>query len=144
MAALLFPLIIMKQVNFLIKINSYGIYFVSVLIIYVIIIGFISISNTQFDFQYWENVKGTDIRHLLLYGENSGTLLGILSSSYFSHSFILPILKNNQNQKNNKRDLFIGYFLVFMTYICVGLLGYIGFSGYNYKDADEFHKVLKI
>ena len=131
----------MKQVNFLIKINSYGIYFVSVLIFYVIIIGIISLSNTDFDFKYLDNLKGSEIRHLLLFGENSSTLLGILSSSYFSHSFILPIIKNNQNQNNNKRDLFIGYFLVFLTYLSVGLLGYVGFSGLNFKDADAFHKV---
>jgi len=35
----------------------------------------------------------------------------------------MPIMKNNQNYKNNKRDLFWGYVLAFFIYAVVGVLG---------------------
>jgi hypothetical protein len=125
---LILPFLMMKKVNFLIKVNSYGVYFVSVIIIYAIVRGVIALYSTSYDFEYVYNDKNNDVRHIFLYGESPNILLGILSASFFSHSFILPIMKNNENAKNNKRDLFYGYFLVYLTYLLVGILGYIGFS----------------
>jgi hypothetical protein len=138
---LFFPLLIMKQMNILIKIASYGVYFVSVIFGYVIVTGIMSLTNTSFDFETKanHNQDPNTTRHLYLFGDSPSNLMGILMSSYFSHSFILPILKNNQNPQNNKRDLFFGYLLVFSTYIIIGLMGYIGFSGYKFKP--EFEKV---
>ena len=51
-----------------------------------------------------------------------GTLLSALSLGLFSHSVILPLLKNNKKQENNQRDLFCGYLLVTFTYIFIGIL----------------------
>lgn len=130
-----FPLLIMKQITFLIKINSKGIYFVSILILYVFYTGIHSLTNTTFDFEYKQNMDApnNEIRHLYLFGENPALLAGSLSLGYFSHSFVLPMMKNNENQENNKRDLLIGYILVAITYISIGIFGYIGFSGSNYE-----------
>jgi hypothetical protein len=139
-SAALFPLLIMKQINFLIKLNSYGVYFVSVLLIFVIYTGISSIFNTSYDFEYKPNVTGETTRHIYLFGENPSLLAGSLMLGYFSHSFVLPMMKNNQNQKNNRRDLFYGYALVFITYVGVGILGYIGFSGSEYDG--EFKDVI--
>lgn len=132
LSVLLFPLSIMKAVNFLMKINSYGIYFVSILLLFVMGNGIYSMTNTTFDFEYIKNNDGSTTRHLYLFGENPAILAGSLSLGYFSHSFVLSMMKNNEKQENNKRDLFIGYFLVFMTYVTVGIVGYIGFSGSSY------------
>jgi hypothetical protein len=43
----------------------------------------------------------------------------------------LPIYKNASNPKNTTRDVFIGFFLVFLTYTFCGAFGYIGFSNRN-------------
>jgi hypothetical protein len=129
----------MKKVNFLIKINSYGVYFVSIIIIYALARGIIALFSTSYDFEYIHNDDTNDVRHILLYGESPNILLGILTASYFSHSFILPIMKNNENANNNNRDLFIGYFLVYLTYLSIGILGYIGFSEKGFDP--EFKKV---
>ncbi len=123
----------MKEINFLIKINSYGIYFVSILIGYVLYTGVYSMATTNFDFQYLINVDKTEgeevVRHLYWLGENPCMLAGALSMGYFSHSFVLSMMKSNEKQENNKRDLFYGYCLVCLTYSVIGLFGYIGFSG---------------
>jgi sodium-coupled neutral amino acid transporter 9 len=130
----LFPLLITKQVTFLIKLNSYGIYFVLVSIIFVISNGIYSICTSTFDFDYKVNYDTPKSpRHLYLFGDNPILLAGTLTLSYFSHSFVLPMMKNNERQENNKRDLFLGYCLVFFTYVFLGILGYIGFSGENYE-----------
>jgi hypothetical protein len=134
----------MEKVNLLIKFNSYGVYFVSIVILYSILRGIISFFSNSFDFEYIYNTEDNPVRHIFIFGENPTILLGILTASYFSHSFILPIMKNNENPKNNKRDLFVGYFLVYITYLLVGIVGYIGFSDIGYTSVPEFKKVIVI
>ena len=50
------------------------------------------------------------------------------------HQFTLPLLKNSANPEKNIRDVFIGYFAVFVTFIIVGSLGYVGFTGKLFDD----------
>ena len=91
--------------------------------------------TTSFDFQYIENKNEPDnkVRHLYLFGENPSMLAGALTMGYFSHSFVLSLMQNNEKQENNKRDLFYGYSLVCLTYTLIGLLGYIGFAGSEFN-----------
>ncbi len=89
--------------------------------------------TTSFDFEYKLNKNdSTSERHLYLFGENPSMLAGALTMGYFSHSFVLSMMKSNEKQENNKRDLFYGYCLVCLTYTLIGLLGYIGFSGSSF------------
>ena len=132
-AFLVFPLTIRKEIGLLVKLSSYGIYFISILIIYVIVIGIKSLFTTNFHFDYIQNVESSKDRYLLLYGENPSLLAGALSLGYFCHSIIMPVLNANLKQENNIRDLFFGYCLVCLTFLSVGIFGYIGFSGYGYK-----------
>ena len=134
----LFPFIIKKDVGFLVKLSSYGIYFISLLILFVIYTGISSIFNTDFDFEYIKNKKNSDKRHLKLFGEDPSIFEGTLSMGYFCHTTILPIIKANEKQENNIRDLFLGYIFVGLTFSLSGIFGYIGFSG---KDFDiEFQE----
>ena len=128
-----FPLTIQKKSGCLTKFNSYGIYFVSVLLIYVIYVGIHTMCTNTFKFEYKENIKGNEERNLFLFGVNPGKITGTLSLGLFVHSVILPILKNNKRQENNQRDLFVGYTLVTFTYIIIGIFGYIGFSGSEFS-----------
>jgi hypothetical protein len=118
--------------HFLAKFNSYGIYFVSVLLIFVIYQGIATLATDKFHFEYKENIEGSKDRNLFLFGENIGILTGTLSLGLFCHSVILNLLKSNKIQENNQRDLFWGYFCVTMTYIIIGIMGYIGFSGSDF------------
>lgn len=123
-----FPLLILKEMAFLVKINSLGIYFVSILLLYVMYTGVSSLFTTSFNFDYFKNAD-TEPRYLYLFGPDPSILMGTLSLGYFSHSFVLPMMKNNRNKSKNTRDLFLGYFCVMTTYVIVGSLGYIGFTG---------------
>ena len=93
---LVFPLTILKEMGALVKFNSYGIYFVSSLLIFVIYNGIRTISNDNFHFEYKENVEGSKDRNLFLFGENIGILAGTLSLGLFCHSVILNILKTRK------------------------------------------------
>ena len=137
-SVIVFPLVILKELHFLQKFNSYGIYFVSLLLIFVIYTGISSLATDSFHFEYKENKKGSKDRNLFLFGENIGLLSGTLSIGLFCHSVILPLMKNNRSQENNQRDLFFGYLCVTLTYIIIGIMGYIGFSGSEFSS--EFEK----
>ena len=129
---LIFPLLIRKEMGFLVRINSFGIYFVLFLIIFVLYIGIKGLITTKYKFDYMKNIADTEPRYLYLYGPNPSKLAGGACLGLFAHSVILPLLKNNEKQENNKRDLLIGYLLVIFTYLAVGILGYIGFSAKNF------------
>lgn len=49
------------------------------------------------------------------------------------HQLSVPILLKAKEPEKKFRDLFIGYFLVFLTYISVGIFGYMAFAGSNFK-----------
>ena len=132
-SVVVFPLLILKEMSFLVKFNSYGIYFVSVLLIFVIYTGISTLAKDTIHFAYKENIEGNKDRNLFLFGENPGILTGTLSLGLFCHSVILPLLKNNRLQQNNQRDLFCGYICVTLTYIIIGIMGYIGFSGSEFS-----------
>ena len=101
-----FPLTILKELHFLSKFNSYGIYFVSALLIFVIYTGIRTMVIDTFAFEYKENVDGSKVRNLYLFGESPGLLTGTLSLGLFCHSVILQLIKNNRKPENNQRDLF--------------------------------------
>lgn len=54
-------------------------------------------------------------------------LTGVLTLAFFIHNCIITLLKNNKNQENNVRDLFIAYMLVTLTYLYIGLLVFASF-----------------
>ena len=129
----LFPFIIKKDVGFLVKLSSFGIYFISALIVFEIYTGISSFLNTDFDFEYIKNNnQKSNKRHLKLFGEDPSMFAGTLSMGYFCHTTILPILKANKNQENNIRDLILGYIFVGLTFSLSGIFGYNGFSGKNF------------
>lgn len=130
---ILFPLSIKKDIGLLVFISSFGCYFISVLIGYVLYTGVYSIVTTEFKLDYIKNKDGEKIRYLYLFGENPALLAGTLSMGFFCHTAILPILKSNKNQSKNIRDLFLGYLFVGSVYVFCGVLGYVGFSGKQFK-----------
>jgi hypothetical protein len=67
--------------------------------------------------------------------------MGILGGGYYLHNISLPIIRNSKNPENNVRDVFIGYFLVFLSYVLCGTLGYYGFSGYYFTHTMNEHEI---
>ena len=51
-------------------------------------------------------------------------------------------MRNAKKPENNERDLFLGYFFVFLSYCILGVLGYIGFIGVNFTTYYEENMAL--
>ena len=129
---LLLPLIIKKDISFIIKLNTLGVYSMICIIAFVFYTFITSLFDTTYDFKYIANEAGNNERHLQWFGNDISKLCGMLPLGFFSHSIILPILKKNKYPENNQRDVFLGYLMVAVSYILMGMAGYIGFSGSSY------------
>ena len=45
----------------------------------------------------------------------------------------MPIIRSAKNPENNDRNVFLGYFFVYLSYAIFGILGYIGFLGFDFS-----------
>jgi hypothetical protein len=121
-----------KDLSFVIKIVANGFVFISMLILTIIGFGIYSLNETTFEYNPNPLSKvdyETPIRPYALFSSGFPSLAGALCVGYFLHPVAIPIMKNNANQKNNSRDLFFAYLLVFSFSCLVGTFGYFGFSG---------------
>lgn len=126
-----------KDIKIFMKIGSYGVIFVVMLMIFIIYTGFRSLMDTDFSVGSMAQSNATDWntneRTLVLFYTNFPQLLGVLCAGYFLHTCSLSIVRNSANPEKISRDVFIGYFMVFLSYSIVGVLGYIGFLGFSFS-----------
>ena len=61
-------------------------------------------------------------------------LMGIMGGGFYYHNMSLGLLKNSKNPQNNTRDILIGYTLVLITYITIGVMGVYGFLGARFAN----------
>ena len=124
------------DLGFFMKVSSLGVIFLLLLILFIVIKGLQSFSNTDFMIGTAEQSSQTDwqtsLRTVTMINGNFSPIAGVLCAGYFLHVIGVPILRNAKEPKNNDRDLFYGYFLVFLSYLAIGGLGYIGFIGFNF------------
>jgi hypothetical protein len=97
--------------------------------------GIYSLTNTKFDISNELNdYKDPDsTRHIGFFKSDFGPLSGMLCLGFYLHNCAIPILRNAKNPKKNERDMFIGYLMVLLSYVAVGAIGYIGFSGSKFN-----------
>lgn len=144
--ALEFGMTAIRDLQIFVKLNSYGVVFIALLILFICGMGVYGLSNTTyttseatFDSYLVESAIHPNTPYLAmitLFGSHMAKLMGILGGGFYFHNISLPVIRNNKNQENNVRDVFIGYCLVFFTYCFAGVLGYYGFVGstFSYQD----------
>ena len=120
------------------RVGSFGVIFIVFLVCFIMYVGIDAFSNTYYSFGSKEDFEATDWhsheRILLLFNLNFAPLAGDLCTGYFLHTCALPVLRASAQPEKSSRDLFLGYLLVFFSYTAVGVFGYIGFMGYNFKE----------
>ncbi len=128
-----------KNLSIFIRIVSFGSIFVAILMLSIIGVGIYGCTNT--DYIVWtekhEQIWESHTRGLYWARPEFNHLAGILCVGFFLHTVSMPILKSNKNQKNNIRDLTIGYLCVLLSYVICGVMGYIGFVGYAFRKKYE-------
>ena len=66
--------------------------------------------------------------------------MGILGGGYYFHNISLPVIRSAKDPSKTTRDIFIGYLLVFLTYLLCGVLGYFGFEGDSFASKQPSQK----
>ena len=127
--AILMVLTAVRNISVFVKLATVGVFFVFLIIIFIVGVGIYGFTNTHY--VYSEEAHALDDKSSLILFVNSsfGPLMGILGGGYYLHNISLPIIRNAEKPENNIRDVFLGYFLVFLSYTICGLFGYYGFSG---------------
>ena len=65
---------------------------------------------------------------MILFASAYSHLMGTLGGGFYLHNISLPIYQNSKRPEKAVRDMFIGFFLVCMSYILCGVLGMYGFK----------------
>ena len=127
-----------KDLSIFMKVGSVGVIFVFMLIFYMIFTGIVAFTNTDFMLGPAVVAEKTDwtseMRTITLISSNFSPLASIFGLGYHLHTCALPIVRSAKRPENNDRDLFLGYLFVFISYILLGGLGYIGFIGTNFTE----------
>ena len=115
-----------RNLGIFVKINTFGVLFIAMIIAFIIGTGIYAFTNTNFVFK---KPIDTDQTWIHLISADFGPLMGILGGGYYLHNITLPIIRNSAHPEKNVRDVFLGYLMVFLSYAVCGTLGYFGFSG---------------
>ena len=113
-----FILFSLKDLEFILKLGQYGIISIMIFAIYVIVKGIINIPSDSF--------KAADITLLT---SDFATICGVLASAFFLHNLMIPIIKKNRDEKNNSRDVVLGYVLGGSFYAIIGIFGAVSIAG---------------
>ncbi|OMJ68181.1 hypothetical protein SteCoe_34444 [Stentor coeruleus] len=139
---LLIFLLNFKEKSTYIKLNSGGIFFVFANLIFLISVGIRALIINTFTTHHesienddkkcdddWNCLKHNNKVEITLFKSDFFMLSGILTFSYFLHNCIAIIMKNNEHQEKNNRDLALGYVAAAGSYMSIAVIGYFGFKG---------------
>eukprot|EP01029_Cantina_marsupialis_P004259 TRINITY_DN14280_c0_g2_i1.p1 TRINITY_DN14280_c0_g2~~TRINITY_DN14280_c0_g2_i1.p1 ORF type:complete len:442 (-),score=101.27 TRINITY_DN14280_c0_g2_i1:204-1340(-) len=116
----IFPVIMMKNLDGLIKINSVGFIFLSFIIFFICYHGIAAIFGAA--------PEPVEDLHVHYVAENSyAVLMGMLALGFFVHNGIFA-LTSKCDPKVAKRDVSISFGIVAFFYALVGAMGYFGFA----------------
>lgn len=137
-------ILLKRDMSSIMRIVSFGGFFIIVIMGLIIGIGIKSLIDTKFIFTSdpaMSKVFVGDTRYIMLFNTNYGPLAGVYCCGYFLHVSALPMLKKNRVQANNERDINVGYSLVCLSYLAAGIIGYFGFAGQSFADKqNEYFK----
>mmetsp|Transcript_11045 Transcript_11045/g.13962 ORF Transcript_11045/g.13962 Transcript_11045/m.13962 type:complete len:265 (-) Transcript_11045:544-1338(-) len=142
--AIVFAMVAPRNVGIYNKINSFGVIFIGIIILFTISVGVYSFSNTSYTldeskYDAYKADRAADrpyeyVSWIKLFSTPYGPLMGILGGGYYFHNIALSVCRNARNPENNVRDVFLGYLATFLTYVICGSLGYFGFTGSTFSD----------
>ncbi|XP_069780482.1 neutral amino acid transporter 9 isoform X2 [Narcine bancroftii] len=118
---LLLPLLCFKSASFFARFNNLG----TISVVYLIILVTLKAAQQGFhmEFHWFESANNFVAEFRLSFPH----LTGVLALAFFIHNCVITLLKNNQHQENNVRDLSIAYLLVGSTYLYVALMTFAAF-----------------
>ncbi|XP_078253118.1 neutral amino acid transporter 9 isoform X3 [Rhinoraja longicauda] len=118
---LLLPLLGFKSASFFARFNNLG----TISVVYLIILVTLKAAQQGFhlEFHWFESPNNFVAEFRVSFPH----LTGVLALAFFIHNCAITLLKNNQHQENNIRDLSIAYLLVGLTYLYVAVMTFAAF-----------------
>ncbi|XP_072427655.1 neutral amino acid transporter 9 isoform X3 [Chiloscyllium punctatum] len=118
---MLLPLLSFKSASFFARFNNLG----TVSVFYLIVLVTLKAGRQGFhlEFYWFESVNNFVAEFRLSFPH----MTGVLALAFFIHNCVITLLKNNQHQENNVRDLSIAYLLVGLTYMYVAVMTFAAF-----------------
>jgi hypothetical protein len=132
-----------RDLTIFMKLGNAGVLCLCLLILFVIYQGIAALVNgkTKYDVIFsGTTTPGGDISELLLFSSGYSIIMGTFSAGFFIHQCSLPIMQKAAEPEKNLRNVFLGYTAVAITYILVGVLGYIGFMSEDFKEIRDNSK----
>jgi len=94
-----------KNLSIFIRINTFGVIFIFMIIFFIVGIGIFSFTNTTFVYSLSELTA--DTQYIKLANSKLQDLLwGILGGGYYLHNITLPIIRNNRNPRKEHQRCF--------------------------------------
>lgn len=121
----------MKDLGVLLKLGQYGIISIVIFIGYIIVRGCINIEEGNVNL---DNVE--------IFTTEFANLCGVFALSFFIHNIIIPIMKNNKDEKKNSRDVILGYIMTGCVYAIIGVFGTFAIAGVKLADGKKANTVL--
>lgn len=130
-----------RNLGTFIKLVSYGSISILCIAIFILAVGVFSWGDTDFVLLPWPKLESrqvtdeairSSLRVVYLFNTNFSSLAGVFGMGYCLHPMTVEIMRHNQQQQHNARDLSIGYFIVFVAYTLIGTVGYFGFLGLQF------------
>ncbi|KAK2957195.1 Transmembrane amino acid transporter [Blattamonas nauphoetae] len=112
--ALEFPLTLLTNLKFIIRLSSFG--FIAVLAVSVIVI----VTGVT-------PPGGITLDGATMFSTNFPISLGVLSVSFFIHNMLSSMFHDARSPKHNPINLFLGFFIDILIYTSVGVAGYLGY-----------------
>ena len=136
-------MVIPKDVSLYNKINSFGVIFIFIILVFELGVGIFSLTNTTYTtdeavYDKYLDERKVDVNtpyvaYIKMFSKGYGPLMGILGGGFYCHNITLSIVRGSRNPENNVRDVFLGYFATFITYVVCGAAGYYGFLGSKFE-----------
>jgi sodium-coupled neutral amino acid transporter 9 len=139
--AIVFPLSCFKRLTLLVKFNSFGVFFVLFLLVFIIYSSTYAMVHpettvphnatevVQYVFQNVTPGNGTTVytNYLQNFSVQFSHLLAILSLSFFIHNVIVSILASKKSLRHTRRDIAIAFVLAGLCYLIPGVMGSVAF-----------------
>ncbi|XP_041050326.1 sodium-coupled neutral amino acid transporter 9 isoform X1 [Carcharodon carcharias] len=118
---LLLPLLSFKSASFFARFNNLG----TISVFYLIVLVTLKAGRQGFhlEFHWFESANNFVAEFRLSFPH----MTGVLALAFFIHNCVITLLRNNQHQENNVRDLSIAYLLVGLTYLYVAVMTFAAF-----------------
>lgn len=130
-SAVVFILVQLKNLRFIVKLGEVGILALMTYTVFIIVRGFINIGNGTASAHLFEVEAFTTNYNDII------NIAGTFALAFIVHSVVVPIIKHNENQEKNSRDLAIGYTIGGGVYIILGILGCFAIVGSEYCPKDK-------